>query len=419
MRKPVNNIQYTLKNDICTGCGICEDVCPTKSIDMIRVNGEFHPKLNKITCIGDKCGRCLKVCPGVGMDLDEDYNLVTQTEVKFEDKYIGKYKGLYTGYSLDQNIRYHGASGGLLSQFLIYLLEKKIVDGVAVTGFSELDKITPISYIARTKEEVLKAKGSKYCPVALNKIGNEIKQSDGKYIIVGLPCHIEGFRKREKIDPKFKEKILGYFALYCSSNRSFKAQDYIFRNLKIRKKEIEYFAYRDRGCLGNMIIETPKKENEIPYSKYYRLLRSFFKPQRCLMCIDHYGKLADVSFGDIHIKPYSEDHIGISSCITKSKEFDQLLLNAQKEGYLHLDPVKPSVLNASQAQMLYPRSRKVKAKMKIHSLLGKKTPKFDCKYDNPKIKDYVSVILTDIQRFIGRHKNFWFLIDLSNNKGIR
>ncbi|MCC8147100.1 MAG: Coenzyme F420 hydrogenase/dehydrogenase, beta subunit C-terminal domain, partial [Bacteroidales bacterium] len=412
-------IQYTLKNDICTGCGICEDVCPTKSIDMIRVNGEIHPKLNKITCIGDKCGRCLKVCPGVGMDLDEDYNLVTQTEVKFEDKYIGKYKGLYTGYSLDQNIRYHGASGGLLSQFLIYLLEKKIVDGVAVTGFSELDKITPISYIARTKEEVLKAKGSKYCPVALNKIGNEIKQSDGKYIIVGLPCHIEGFRKREKIDPKFKEKILGYFALYCSSNRSFKAQDYIFRNLKIRKKEIEYFAYRDRGCLGNMIIETPKKENEIPYSKYYRLLRSFFKPQRCLMCIDHYGKLADVSFGDIHIKPYSEDHIGISSCITKSKEFDQLLLNAQKEGYLHLDPVKPSVLNASQAQMLYPRSRKVKAKMKIHSLLGKKTPKFDCKYDNPKIKDYVSVILTDIQRFIGRHKNFWFLIDLSNNKGIR
>lgn len=419
MSKPINNIQYTLKNDICTGCGICEDVCPTKSIDMIRVNGEFHPQLNVKTCLGDKCGKCLKVCPGIGIDLDDDYNRVSQKEVKNEDKYIGKYNGLYTGYSLDHSIRYHSASGGLLSQFLIYLLEKKIVDGVAVTGFSDEDKITPVSYIARTTDEILKAKGSKYCPVALNKIGNEIKKSEGKYIIVGLPCHIQGFRKREKIDPKFKEKILGYFAIYCSSNRSFNAQDYIFNRITIKKNDIKYFAYRDCGCLGNMIIKTSNKNKEIPYTSYNRKLRSFFKPNRCLMCMDHYGMLADVSFGDIHIKPYSEDHIGISSCITRSKEFDQLLLKAQEEGFLHLDTVKPTVLNASQAQMLYPRSRKVKAKMKIHSLLGKETPKFNCKYENPKIKDYISIILTDIQRYIGRHKSLWSLIDLSNKKGIR
>lgn len=51
-----------------------------------------------------------------------------------------------------------------------------------MTGFSEDDHITPQSYIARTKEEILKARSSKYCPVALNKIGNEIKESKGNFV---------------------------------------------------------------------------------------------------------------------------------------------------------------------------------------------------------------------------------------------
>ena len=31
-----------------------------------------------------------------------------------------------------------------------------------------------ISYIARTADEVINAQSSKYCPVALNKVGNEL-----------------------------------------------------------------------------------------------------------------------------------------------------------------------------------------------------------------------------------------------------
>lgn len=105
-----NNIKYTVDNCLCTGCGVCEDVCPTKSIEITRVNGLLRPILNKETCLGDKCGRCLKVCPGIGI------NLSAMSKEQFdsckEDKYIGRYYSLYTGYSLDDNIRYHSASGG-------------------------------------------------------------------------------------------------------------------------------------------------------------------------------------------------------------------------------------------------------------------------------------------------------------------
>lgn len=408
-----NNIKYTVDNCLCTGCGVCEDVCPTKSIEITRVNGLLQPILNEETCLGDKCGRCLKVCPGIGI------NLSAMSKEQFdsckEDKYIGRYYSLYTEYSLDKDIRYHSASGGLVSQFLIYLLEKKIIDGAVVTGFSE-DNITPVSYIARTKDEVLKAKGSKYCPVALNKVGNEIKKSDGKYVIVGLPCHIQGFRKRAKIDRLFREKIVGYFSIYCSSNRTYNAQDFLFKKYNVNKNNISYFAYRDNGCLGNMVIDQEKQHQEIPYIKYYGALRSFFKPRRCLTCIDHYGELADVCFGDIHIKPYSEDKIGISSWIVRNPYFDDLFKEASKEGYIYMNELDANTLNESQKAMLYPKKRKAKALMNLDKLLFRKSAEYDVALEKPQMKDYISLFITNVQRYIGRHKRLWFIVEYLYNK---
>lgn len=404
-----NNIKYTVDNNLCTGCGVCEDVCPTRSIRIEHVNGLFQPILNKETCLGDKCGRCLKVCPGIGINLSAMSKEQYGSSCK-EDKYIGRYYSLYTGYSLDKDIRYHSASGGMVSQFLIYLLEKKIIDGAVVTGFSD-DNITPISYIARTKSDILKAKSSKYCPVALNKVGNEIKESEGKYVIVGLPCHIQGFRKRAKIDRLFREKIIGYFSIYCSSNRTFNAQDFLFKKYNVDKHNVTYFAYRDNGCLGNMVIDQERQRQEIQFIKYYGALRSFFKPRRCLTCIDHYGELADVCFGDIHIKPYSEDKIGISSWIVRNPYFDSLFRKALKEGYIHMNELDAKTLNESQKAMLYSKKRKAKALMNIDKLLFRKSAKYDFTLDKPQIKDYISMLMTNVQRYIGCHKCLWFVID--------
>ena len=408
-----NNINKTVKNNLCTSCGVCEDVCPTKSIEIKRVNGLLRPILNEETCLGDKCGRCLKVCPGIGI------NLSAMSKEQFdsckEDKYIGRYNSLYTGYSLDKDVRYHGASGGMVSQFLIYLLEKKIIDGAVVTGFSE-DNITPISYIARTKDDILKAKSSKYCPVALNKVGNEIKKSDGKYVIVGLPCHIQGFRKRAKIDRSFREKVIGYFSIYCSSNRTYNAQDFLFKKYNVNKNNISYFAYRDNGCLGNMVIDQEKQHQEIPFIKYYGALRSFFKPRRCLTCIDHYGELADVCFGDIHIKPYSEDKTGISSWIVRNPYFDNLFKDASKEGYIYMNELDANTLNESQKAMLYPKKRRAKAIMNMDKLIGLKSAIYDKKLEQPHIKDYISEIICHCQRYIGKHKKMWWIINLLNKE---
>lgn len=411
----MNNISFAVSNLLCTACGVCEDVCPKHAITIKHVNGEYRPKLDIDLCLGDRCGRCLKVCPGIGIDLVHMAESFFSENIKV-DKYIGRYTTLYTGHSTDEYIRLHAASGGMVSQFLIFLLEKDYIDGAVVTKFSDEDHLTPVSYIARTREEILDAKSSKYCPVSLNKVGNEIARSEGRYAIVGLPCHIQGFRKRAKIDKKFSEHVVGYFAIYCSSNRTFHAQEYLLRAYQVDSKKLTYFAYRDNGCQGNLTIEQCGKERiSIPYVRYYgRMLKSFFKPHRCLTCIDHYGELADVCFGDISIMPYLRDQIGISSWIVRNSNYDKLFQQAQREGYITMKPLEPEILNRSQATMLYPKKRKAKAVMRMDKLLGRAIPQYDKRLDNPGIKDYVSEIICHVQRFIGRHKRLWLIIDMLN-----
>ena len=414
----VNNISKTIKNKLCTGCGICEDVCPKHCITVKRVDAENRPVVDNDACLGDKCGRCLKVCPGMGVELKSlSQSLYSENEIK-QDKYVGRYCSLHTGYSQDESIRRHSASGGMVSQFLIYLLDKNIIDGAVVTAFSEQDHITPVSYIARTREDVLRAKSSKYCPVALNKVGNEIVKTDGRYVIVGLPCHIQGFRKRAQIDRKFRERVIGYFSIYCSSNRTFNAQDYLLRKYETEKKDITYFAYRDNGCLGNMVIKHTRGKKEIPYIRYYGALRSFFKPRRCLICIDHYGELADVCFGDIHIKPYSDDKVGISSWIVRNSYFESLFKQAEKDGYIKMDDLDVHTLNESQKAMLYPKQRRAHAVMNMDRLIGRKTVNYDLGLEKPKAKDYLSEIICHCQRFIGRHKALWSVIDFSYDRRV-
>ena len=414
----MKNVSFTVTNHLCTGCGICEDVCPKQCISIVVKNGEHRPIVDESKCLGDKCGRCLKVCPGIGIDFKLSGNTNIETKATNHDKYIGRYVGLHTGYALDEDIRFHSASGGMVSQFLIFLLDKKIIDGAVVTGFAD-DHITPVSYIARTRDDVLKAKSSKYCPVALNTIGNEIVKSEGHYVIVGLPCHIQGFRKRALIDKNFRERVLGYFSIYCSSGRTFNGRDYLFRHYGVSKPNIKYFAFRDNGCLGYLTIKEQRQlaagRRKIPYSQYYGpMLRSFFKPHRCLTCIDHYGELADVCFGDIHIAPYDKDKIGISSWITRSGYWEECFRTAAEEGYIKMDDVSAQVLNDSQAAMLYPKRRRAAAVMKMDKMLGRAVPKYDKTLEKPSIKDYITEIVCHMQRFVGKRKSLWWIIDFLN-----
>lgn len=425
----VNNINKTLKADLCTGCGICEGACPTGAISTIVEKGNFRPTVNKEKCTN--CGRCVKACPGLGVDLVRLADKY-QSENTNHDKMVGRYEKCFTGYSNDFEVRFHSASGGMVSQFLIWLLENKKIDGAVVTRFDQDSPLLVKTFIATTREDIISARSSKYAPVTLNRVAQDIKAASGsRYVIVGLPCHIQGLRKLMEIDKKLRDKVVGLFGIYCSCGRSFYMTEHVFKERGISKDKITYFQYRDEGCLGKMVVKVPEgdastirvvnnnsesvlsneeRSYKEHYQSYYHPLRSFFIPRRCLFCIDHYAELSDISFGDIHIKPYSDDKIGVNSIIVKNRTWLRLLEECQKAEAIYLDVVPFKTISDSQ-KMSFKKKGRNGAFVNIGKKLGWVVPQYDVDYlRQPTMHDWLDYVQNRGQQFLGRHKALWPLI---------
>lgn len=429
MEKIKPNISYTVSHSLCTGCGICEGACPSHAIQMQVKDGRFIPHVDASLCKNDKgCHRCYDACAGLGIDIVQ----IAKDDLSFEetkqDGFVGSYIGCHTGHSTDEDIRYHSASGGMVSQMLIWLLEKGYIQGAVVTKFDPSNELLVNSFVATTKEEILAAKSSKYSPVTLNTAIQDIKSREGKFVIVGVPCHIQGFRKYEKLDKRFKEKIFGYFGIYCSCGRTFYLTEYAFNERGIDKSRLTYFAYRDEGCLGSMVarqrptgiritdsnsetcLYNDERVYKDRYQNYYHPLRTFFVPQRCHFCIDHYAELADVSFGDIHIAPYKDDKIGISSWVVRNEKFSALFEDAKADGVITMDDLDVETLKASQKVAFHKKQRSA-TYFKLHKLLGRKVPQYDVVLHDPHpLKSVVAYLNQMAQGFIGRRKYLWWII---------
>jgi coenzyme F420 hydrogenase subunit beta len=363
----------------------------------------------------------VKICPGLGINLAEvAKKVVYETQVR-DNKYIGRFVKLYTGYCTDADIRFHSASGGMVTGMLIYFIEKKIIDGAVVTRFSRNDNITPETFIARTKEELISARSSKYCPVSMQGVRKRIREAKGKYIIVGLPCHLQGFRKIEETDKKFREHVFAYWGLYCSSGRTFHETDYILKTIGINKDSIRDFAYRDEGCLGSMIVEYKPKDGEMhtykePYGSYNNH-RSFFIPRRCHFCIDHSAELSDISLGDIHIEPYSGDTIGVNSIIVRNARMDELLIQAMKNGAIVLNELSEETLISSQ-KMARVKKDKYASLVYWGKKIGMRVPEYG---DNIRgklnfVKALVYMCNLNTQHLIGHYGSLWSIIKYTIKK---
>jgi len=165
-------------------------------------------------------------------------------------------------------------------------------------------------------------------------------QEDGRYAVVGLPCHIYGIRKAESIYPDLASKILFHVGIFCGGTPNFLATEYLLRRLGIRREEITRMEYRGEGWPGNMLIELKgihKNERNrllLPYPDYWNGLSSFFLPYGCILCADGSNKFADISCGDAWLPEYRSDNLGTSLIMTRNKIGEQILSSAhEKDGF--------------------------------------------------------------------------------------
>lgn len=416
-----DNISKIVRSGLCTSCGICAGACPNGSISFVYGKERNTPKVNSGTCVN--CGLCYDVCPGKGIELNAwSKNLFANEPSVKTDLCVGHYLNAYVGHSTNDEIRMHAATGGMVCQVLMWLFKKGEIDGAVVVRYRKDNPLEPEPFIATTVEDIWESRSSKYVVLSMDKIAEQIAR--GKYknlVVVGLPCQIQGWRQLAKRNKNVRESVKGYFSIYCSVNKTKQSLDYYPIRYKVNKDCIGRFAFRDDGCMGYMKFEDKNGNviKKVPYMSFWHGSHSFFVNSRCALCIDQLGELADVSFGDIHIPPYSDDLIGTNSIVVRSSYWKTLLEECESDNAVYLKEVPIEDLTRSQIYCkTYKKGNGVKTNMLLRKLVGMSNPEYDyISSAHISVKSIISELSKVVMRTIGRYRSLWFIVRiLDRNK---
>jgi coenzyme F420 hydrogenase subunit beta len=382
-------IAQVVKDDLCTGCGTCVSLCPEEAIEMVinEKKGIYVPELKEEKC--SDCGTCYKVCPGHEVDFKQLNLEIFGKEP--EDILIGNYQNCYVGHATDYDIRYNSASGGLVTALLIYMLEEGIIDGALVTRMRKDKPLEPEPFIARTKEEIIEASKSKYCPVPANVTLREILEVDGRYAVVGLPCHIHGLRKAQRVNKKLRERVVVCLGIFCAHTDSFLATKFILNVYGVNNEDLKRIEYRGRGWPGSMLVELNNGNTKvIPFKEYINIFHSynFFTPKRCLLCSDATCELTDITFGDAwDLSDLKNNEVGFSALISRTENGEKILQKIEDNKKIKLIETQVENVVTSQRGLMYTKKIGLRHRISILRLIGKKVPKFNTCL--PKIRMFI------------------------------
>ena len=293
-------ISVITESDLCMGCGTCGMACPTKAIEFTHQ----RPEINQDVCI--KCGACFVQCPRSFFNTDV---LSLRKFGQTGDKAMGFYQEAYSARSKNDNILQISQDGGIVTDLLCYLLEKKICDSAVVSVSKEGWDSTP--EVVTTPEEVLKAAGTKYTVVPnLTGIKKAADAGFSKVALVGVPCQVQGAAKSNGYplgDRQYASKIEFVISIFCMEN-------FLFGNLRSIVEGRTEVSMADVSKMG---ISRGRFWVRSVDGNRFRVPVKFIKAyaqQSCFSCLDFCGELSDISVGSVG----STD--GYSSVLVRSEK---------------------------------------------------------------------------------------------------
>jgi coenzyme F420 hydrogenase subunit beta len=412
MNQP-QNVSYVVNNGLCVGCGVCEKACTFKAIKMIRSDdrGMVFPIVNEKIC--RDCRLCLDAC--YGFKVDHELNLRIFNNLP--SSIVGNYIGQYMGFANDPLLRFNSTSGGVATALLIHALEEKLIDGVIVTRMEAGNPPRAKAFIATTTEEILSAKGSKYCPVSLAECLAAL-ENDKRYAVVGLPCQIYGIRKLAEFSPKIRNSIRLYIGILCGGMPSYLGTQFLLRFYGMEKQHIKRLEYRGGGWPGRLLIQSEssgqQKEISVPYPDYWQGTFGYFQPYRCTVCHDGFNEFSDISCGDTWLPSImNKDNKGTSLIITRTEKGEQLLQGAFEKRQIQIFPIKIEDVMRSQQGLVQTKNVSLRARVNLSKVFGRALPIFDLERLPPaSLTSYLMGIEFYIYNAIASRESLWKIFDI-------
>ena len=324
-----------LQNDvieagICTGCGAC--VALDQSCKAVMRDTPWGPCPSFETLSCDLPDLAWETCPGKGYDFIKLYN--THYGHLPENWLLGCFQKVRTGYSSIPEIRRGGASGGVISHTLVYLLENKLIDAAIIVQQGTPEPLLARAKIVRTSREILDAAQSIYIPVSTLDIFRALTPGE-RYAITCLPDQAAALRLLQQNDYEPAKQIKYVFgpytgtALYPAAIESYlrgcgvKPDDKV---VSLKWRAGEWPGYMEIRMASGRVLQSKKV--------YYNFLIPFFITRNSLQNMDFTNEFCDLSVGDAWSPRFEKLGGGYSVITTRSAEMESIISAMEKASLL-------------------------------------------------------------------------------------
>ncbi|TDD77022.1 Coenzyme F420 hydrogenase/dehydrogenase, beta subunit C-terminal domain [Flavobacterium caseinilyticum] len=375
MKNPTS-IQEIVKQELCTGCGICVSESPSSLKMQWNEYGFLTPHQ-----IGDNINdNAIRVCP---------FNPSPDDEVKDEDKLadiylkgatnydpkVGRFENTYVGYS--NEYREVASSGGLATYIFKKLLEDRIVDYLFIV--KEVEGTYKYQFFNQVND-IIKISKTRYIPVSLEELFLKINEVDGKVAVSGVACFIKAIRLKQYYNPELKLKIPFLVGIICGGLKSKFFTDYLAQNSGINEaySKQEYRIKDKKSLSSDYSFGAYDEKNNFHQMKMNTVGdmwgTGLFKSNACDFCTDVLTELADVSLGDAWLEEYRNEGLGNSVVVTRSKLADQIVRKGIRNGSLCVTEISKEKIIASQASSFIHRQDAIDFRIKTRKFKNKLVP---------------------------------------------
>ncbi len=349
---PEQRLSAIAEQGLCAGCGLCQAVAGPDRVKVTKTTTGYERPVVTGELDHETVDRIYDTCPGTRVDGLPARLIDSETKM---DNVWGAWRRIVHGWAGDPQVRFEGATGGVLSALAGYLLDSGRVNFILHVKASVSEPSFGERHLSFTRADVIEAAGSRYGPAApLVDIERVLDRAE-PFAFIGKPCDIAALRNYARHDGRIDELVKYWLTLVCGGFQPPEAmRDFYVRN-GIDPAAVTGVRYRGRGCPGPTRVETVDGAREFHYLDLWGEDESQWRlPHRCKICPDAIGEAADVVAADTWpggspTREGSIDDPGTNAIIARTQAGVELLDAAGAAGALVIDyDIAPDTLSLYQ-----------------------------------------------------------------------
>lgn len=334
-------------NGLCAGCGLCAAVSGGLLAMRINASGYLRPVSVRAERLPSEVqADLLQSCPAVVLSLDSEPHAQVTT-------LWGPVVRTRAGHATDEEVRHRGSSGGAISALALHLLSTRQVDGVAQITASKEDPLRNDLQISRTRDDVLRAAGSRYAPAAPLEPLFSALETDQRLAFIGKPCDVAALRQYIRLNPLLQANFPILISFMCAGVPSARGTAALLKQMGADRSKLVSFRYRGDGWPGMArAVQSDGQVFEMDYNKSWGGVLGKHLQFRCKICPDGTGEFADIVCADAWYGadgyPDFAEQAGRSLVMTRTRAGEALVQSAMNAGAIEAVPLAIEQVAAMQ-----------------------------------------------------------------------